>query len=196
MIVRWGAAFAVAMLLGVPAGCGGSPAPSPSGPPTVTPSSAAVADPDDDTGQDTSTDTVVAAAPHLCTVQDGRADVRCTPGVTNPQVTQATIGQTICVRGWTATIRPPASYTTALKRQQMVQYGESGSLAGYEEDHLIPLEAGGDPRDPRNLWPEPRSGTRSAAVKDRAENAARESVCSGRMSLAAAQAQIQSDWTH
>src|SRR5215510_5854842 len=31
--------------------------------------------------------------------------------VLNPAVTQATIGTTICVRGWTATIRPPPSYT-------------------------------------------------------------------------------------
>lgn len=140
---------------------------------------------------------VVSAAAHPCTVQDGRADVRCTPGVTNPAVTQATIGQTICVRGWTATIRPPASYTTDLKRRQMVQqYGESGSLAGYEEDHLIPLEAGGNPTDPKNLWPEPRTGTRPASAKDQAENQAREAVCSGRETLSAAQAQILSDWTH
>jgi hypothetical protein len=28
-------------------------------------------------------------------------------------------------------------------------------MACYEEDHLIPLEDGGGPTDPRNLWPEP-----------------------------------------
>jgi hypothetical protein len=28
-------------------------------------------------------------------------------------------------------------------------------MACYEEDHLIPLEDGGNPTDPRNLWPEP-----------------------------------------
>ncbi|MBV8598859.1 MAG: hypothetical protein JO017_08565, partial [Actinobacteria bacterium] len=39
--------------------------------------------------------TVVLASPTL------------TPGATNPDVTQATIGSTICVRGWTATVRPP-----------------------------------------------------------------------------------------
>jgi hypothetical protein len=31
----------------------------------------------------------------------------------------------------------------------------SDNMACYEEDHLIPLEDGGDPADPRNLWPEP-----------------------------------------
>jgi hypothetical protein len=33
-----------------------------------------------------------------------------TPGVVNPDITQANIQQTICTRGWTATVRPPASY--------------------------------------------------------------------------------------
>jgi hypothetical protein len=28
-------------------------------------------------------------------------------------------------------------------------------MACYEEDHLISLEDGGNPTDPRNLWPEP-----------------------------------------
>ena len=31
----------------------------------------------------------------------------------------------------------------------------SDNMACYEEDHLISLEAGGNPTDPRNLFPEP-----------------------------------------
>jgi hypothetical protein len=67
-----------------------------------------------------------------------------------------------------------------LKRQQLREYGDtirqvraqlinpgtgkidttrclphSDNMACYEEDHLIPLEDGGNPTDPRNLWPEP-----------------------------------------
>jgi hypothetical protein len=80
-----------------------------------------------------------------------------TPGVTNPAVKQTIIRKTICVSGWTATVRPPASYTNALKRKQMPLYHESGDPKSYEEDHLIPLELGGAPRDPHNLWPEPHS---------------------------------------
>ena len=48
-----------------------------------------------------------------------------TPGSLNPDVTQATIGSTVCVRGWTATVRPPTSYTSALKVRQMAEYGET-----------------------------------------------------------------------
>jgi hypothetical protein len=77
--------------------------------------------------------------------------------VRNPDVTQSTIAKTICVALWTKPVRPPASYTNALKVQQMKQYNETGSVKNYEEDHLIPLELGAAPRNPKNLWPEPHS---------------------------------------
>jgi len=62
------------------------------------------------------------------------ADPVRTPGVLNPDVTQANIRSTICRHGWTATIRPPTEYTNALKTKQMRQYGETGSLSDYQED--------------------------------------------------------------
>ena len=51
------------------------------------------------------------------------ADPRRTPGMLNPDVTQATIGSTVCAPGWTRTVRPPVEYTNALKRKQMRAYG-------------------------------------------------------------------------
>lgn len=108
------------------------------------------------------------------------ADPVRTPGVLNPDVTQATIRSTICTRGWTATIRPPVDYTNELKRRQMRAYGETGAASAYQEDHLISLELGGDPADPRNLWPEPYP---RAAEVDRIENELNAEVCSGRLSL-------------
>jgi hypothetical protein len=65
-----------------------------------------------------------------------------TPGVLNPAVTQATIGATICRRGWTRTIRPPVSYTNDLKRRQLREYGLRGPPSAYQEDHLVSLELG------------------------------------------------------
>jgi hypothetical protein len=41
-------------------------------------------------------------------------DPACTPGALNPDVTQASIGSTICVSGWTATIRPPTAAQNAM----------------------------------------------------------------------------------
>jgi hypothetical protein len=112
------------------------------------------------------------------------ADPARTPGVLNPAVTDATIGSTICVRGWTRTIRPPTSYTNDLKRRQMVEYGAPGTLRDYQEDHLISLELGGDPSDPRNLWPQPRPW---AERVDQIENELNDAVCEGRLRLAEAQ---------
>ena len=47
----------------------------------------------------------------------------------NPAVTPATIGSTICVSGWTATVRPPESYTEDLKRSQIRTEGLPGTLS-------------------------------------------------------------------
>ena len=104
--------------------------------------------------------TTFAAPEALIVAKAGPSDVypevQLTPGVTNPNVTQANIQETICKSGWTATVRPPASYTNNLKKEGITQYGyDDSKLADYEEDHFIPLEIGGNPKDPGNLWPEP-----------------------------------------
>ncbi|HKC28521.1 MAG TPA: hypothetical protein VKB75_10970, partial [Jatrophihabitans sp.] len=71
-----------------------------------------------------------------------------TPGATDPHVTQGNIHSTICVPGYTATVRPPSSYTTTLKINQLAAgYAFHGDqrTGDYEEDHLISLELGGSP---------------------------------------------------
>jgi hypothetical protein len=113
-----------------------------------------------------------------------RASWSLTPGVVNPDVTQATIRRTVCVHGWTKTVRPPVSYTNDLKLRQMREYGLRGSPSSYQEDHLISLELGGNPTDPRNLWPEPYP--RASAV-DQIENQLNHLVCSGTITLAEGQ---------
>ena len=133
-----------------------------------------------------------------------------TPGAANPQVTQRNIGDTICSRRWsTKQIRPPAQYTSSLKRRQLREYGDtvrqaraqlinpstgkvdttrcvprSDNPACYEEDHLIPLEDGGDPTDLRNLWPEPyntvvRGTIMGARQKDVVEGFIHDEICYG-----------------
>src|SRR5579872_5329391 len=46
-----------------------------------------------------------------CHEKNGLPDPTCTPGSIDPAVTQATILSTICVNGYTKTVRPPVSYT-------------------------------------------------------------------------------------
>ncbi len=113
-----------------------------------------------------------------------RASWTLTPGVLNPDVTQATIHGTICHSGWTRTVRPPVSYTNALKARGLRQYRLRGPPSAFQEDHLISLELGGNPTDPRNLWPEPYP--RAASV-DKVENELNHRVCTGSLTLAEAQ---------
>lgn len=119
-----------------------------------------------------------------------------TPGALNPNVSQDTISTTICVPGYSSSIRPPVSYTDALKVTQIKQYGYTDTnTADYEEDHFIPLSVGGNPTDPSNLWPQPRNTTPyNAGVKDTLEYTLYKMVCSGQIDLHTAQQAIVSDW--
>ncbi len=122
-------------------------------------------------------------------------DRKCTPGATYSVVTQATLGKTICKSGWTATVRPPESYTEPLKISQIAEYHYTDkSVSHYEEDHLIPLELGGSPRSIKNLWPEYDAG-KIPNPKDAVENALKRAVCSHKVTLKAARTAIAVNWT-
>ncbi len=119
-------------------------------------------------------------------------DPSCTPGEIDLAVTQDNLFTTICHAGYTQTVRPPVSYTNALKKQQILDYGYiDTSMKDYEEDHFISLELGGSPKDPKNLWPEPHP---SFNEKDKVENYLHSQVCSGNLSLAQVQAEITKNW--
>lgn len=122
-------------------------------------------------------------------------DSRCTPGAVDPHVTQSNLDGTICVPGYTRTVRPPVAVTNAIKRERMRAYGLTGPRSLYELDHLVPLELGGAPSSVANLWPEPWGGPHGAHVKDAEENALRRAVCNGSITLVAAQARIVSEWS-
>lgn len=118
-------------------------------------------------------------------------------GATNPTVTQFNIQQTICLKGWTATIRPPVSYTNPLKKKLMAQAGIPWSQAkSYELDHHVPLEAGGNPSSLQNLalqsyiakpW--------NAHLKDKLENFIHRQICNGHLTLAQGEAVFMTpDW--
>jgi len=122
-----------------------------------------------------------------------------TPGAVNPEITQENIRETICNPRWsTKSIRPEENYTHRLKVEQIGEYGYSDSrLKDYEEDHFIPLELGGNPSDPKNLWPEPFETSvpdGGAHAKDKVENYLHAEVCSGSLTLDQARREISEDW--
>jgi hypothetical protein len=137
-------------------------------------------------------------APGTCqyrTAANGQTlpDPNCTPGAISPKVTQDTLATTICRTGCTKSIRPPASITEIEKRENAAAYGYTGSLKDVEYDHhLVPLEVGGDPNDPRNLWVEPGA---SPNPKDAVESKLHRLGRDGTVPLTEAQEAIAADWT-
>ena len=104
---------------------------------------------------------------------------------------QPTLSQ-LCSLGYMNTVRPRVAYPDDLKRRELVEFGYADNdPTHYEEDHLVPLELGGAPRDEHNLSPQP---WHEAREKDREENDLRVGVCTHRMSLAGAQRRILADW--
>ena len=110
----------------------------------------------------------------------------------------------VCATGYSRSVRPPAGYTDRLKRTQLAAgYPGTAGLRSRaaEEDHLVMLGLGGDPRNPANLWPEPRrvkaaDGTDAGAdAKNGLEAFLYDQVCRRRtLSLATAQHQLATDW--
>ena len=98
-------------------------------------------------------------------------------------------------------IEHPASreHHHAEKEASTLAYGYTGSFQTAEYDHLIPLELGGDPNDSLNLWVEPNDmpgATTTSNSKDVLENHLNYLVCSGQISLFAAQVEISYNWVN
>jgi hypothetical protein len=127
-------------------------------------------------------------------------DPACTPGATDPSVTQANIGSTICRSGYSSAVRPPEATTNRIKHELLVAYGlpnTTDEMRQIELDHLVSLELGGAPSSMANLWPEVWKDSTAgpgAHTKDVLEARLHQLVCSGQMPLAEAQQKIVTDW--
>lgn len=118
-----------------------------------------------------------------------------TPGAIDASIKQSNIQTTICIKGYTKTVRPPAYVTNKLKREQISLYGYADkNPKRYEEDHLIPLSIGGNPSDPANLWPQTRISEWNAGKKDILELKLYKLVCDGSLPLETARHVISTNW--
>jgi hypothetical protein len=118
-------------------------------------------------------------------------DRACSPGAYDANVTQADIHQTICVSGYTATVRNvPQSEKDAVYHE----YGlDNHPPRSYEIDHIVSLELGGS-NDVANLFPEKYAMTDGARTKDKLENKLGSLTCAGQITLKQARFDISSDW--
>jgi hypothetical protein len=111
----------------------------------------------------------------------------------NPAVTQATIDQTICVKNYSASIRPPKWYTGPIKRLLVLALPPTAShrVSDYELDHQVAIEDGGNPTARENLvlqlWAEARA-------KDKVEDRVHREVCTHKIKLDAGRRCFVIDW--
>lgn len=113
----------------------------------------------------------------------------------NPDVRQETIHQTICVPGYTASMRPSTTYTNGVKAKLLRETGRPPAAASdFELDHRVPLALGGHPRNLKNLELQPWEGDDGAKKKDRLERRLQGLVCGGKVNLQAAQHAMYFDW--
>ena len=89
-------------------------------------------------------------------------------------------------------MRPPVSYTDAIKVKLFAQYKLTGAISDYELDHFIPLELDGNPTSLDNLWMQPWA---EARLKDVDETRLRRDMCAGKTTLQEAQAFIVTKWS-
>jgi len=122
-------------------------------------------------------------------------DTKVTPGRANPKVTQGNIRKTICQPAWVEKTRAAAGSLDAIKVKQLeAQGGSPRDPKDYVADHIIPIEVGGHPTDPRNLWPQSQGLAWNVAVKDKLEAFVNREVCEGRMKLKGAQTVFKNGW--
>jgi hypothetical protein len=116
-------------------------------------------------------------------------DRRCSPGAYYSGLTKAVI----CSGAFrTSAIRNvPDSEKHAVEEEYGMAPGSYGRTI--EIDHIVSLELGGS-NDIANLFPEPGAGAASYHVKDVLENKLHDLVCSGALTLSAAQRGIASNW--
>lgn len=110
----------------------------------------------------------------------------------NPDVSQDTIQQTICQKGYSSTVRTSTSYTNPIKYRLMRQEGIPESEASeWALDHKIPISLGGHPRKLENLQLLTKHDN---SRKSRIEVKLLCYVCVGQMPLAQAQQEIAGGW--
>jgi hypothetical protein len=141
------------------AGCTHLPPAAESQPPAVTSPGAAVPEPS------------AAALPFGSAAEDPQDGpcIKTTHGciALNPDVDEDTIDATICVSGYTKSVRPATSYTNGVKKKLLREAGiDEARIGDYELDHIVPLELGGHPRKLSNLVLQPWDGEHGATVSE------------------------------
>ncbi|MBV9197310.1 MAG: hypothetical protein JO168_24510 [Solirubrobacterales bacterium] len=119
-------------------------------------------------------------------------DPDCAPGELDPAVTVNT-AHTICNHAWvaaTSKLEPPATTLDKL----LIEYQLPGSPGMFAIARVIPVEDGGSPTSPMNLYPLPLDGYGGQATRAVVADELRNEICSHRITVTQAAKTLEGDW--
>jgi hypothetical protein len=120
------------------------------------------------------------------------SDPDCAPGELDPAVT-ANTAKTICSQAWVATankLQPPATTLEKL----LIEYQLPGNPATYALARVIPVEDGGSPTSPQNLFPLPLNGYGGRQTQTLVADQLHNEICSHKITAAQAAKALEGDW--
>lgn len=107
---------------------------------------------------------------------------------------QDNLPQTLCVGGYVNTTHYSYLLGKLAGERQLCKFNYRESFPkNYEEIRLAPPSVGGNPSDPRNLWPKPQISTWDAAQKERPKLVTSRMVCTQEITLAEIQQAISAN---
>jgi hypothetical protein len=117
------------------------------------------------------------------------------PDWLDPHVTQSTIVDTICVPGYAERVLPSFEVQMRQKSRLLKQRSIDDSFASeYALDHRMPVLLGGSPNSAANLDLRRWEGPAGQRRKERLAVYLKRCVCTGDITLKAAQAAMAGDW--
>jgi hypothetical protein len=119
------------------------------------------------------------------------------PELLDPRVKQTTIVDTICRPGYADDVLPPFDTLQRQKDQLLKQRKiDPATASQYALDHRMPVLLGGSPTAIANLDVRRWDGRAGQRRKERLAVFLKRCVCTGDLSLTAAQAAMSGDWSN
>jgi hypothetical protein len=120
------------------------------------------------------------------------SDRHCAPGTLNAAVIGHTAG-TICDPRWLASTS--SSHLAPATRQRLViEYQLPGPVITYVVAHVVPIEDGGSPTNPRNLYVLPLNGWGGERTKAVVAGKLHDEICAHRLTVAEAAKTLEGNW--
>jgi hypothetical protein len=118
--------------------------------------------------------------------------IKITPKITSKNY-QNNLPQTLCVGGQVSSAHS-SDFSGKSGKLQLCKFSYMGtSSKNYEEIRLAPPSVGGNPSDPRNLWPKRQISAWDAAQKERGKFVTSRMVCTQEITLAEIQQAISAN---